>query len=110
MNTVYVAHSSQLVPVLVALTEAALETEVVRAEIEEGVKQGKDKVREGREGLKLEQERWEKLKEKEKDPKSKEAGSAVIIRISFEAKLESRPNKNAKLINVSSRTARNLSK
>ena len=71
-----------MIPVLVALTEAALETEVVRVEIEEGVKQGKDKAREGREGLKLEQERWEKLKEKEKDPKSKEVGFAVITYIS----------------------------
>jgi hypothetical protein len=63
-----------MVPVLVALTEAALETEVVRAEIDEGVKEGKDKVREGREGIKIENERWEKEKEQEKDPKTKEVG------------------------------------
>jgi hypothetical protein len=59
-----------MVPVLVALTEAALKTEAVRTEIEEGVKEGKDKVREGREGLKIENDRWEKEKEKEKDPKA----------------------------------------
>ena len=73
-NAVLVAQSSQMVPVLVALTEAALETEVVRAEIDEGVKEGKDKVREGREGIKIENERWEKEKEQEKDPKTKEVG------------------------------------
>jgi len=61
-----------MVPVLVALIEAALKTEVLRGEIEEGVKEGKDKVREGREGIKNENERWEKEKEKEKDPKTKE--------------------------------------
>lgn len=88
MNMIYIAYSSQMVPVLVALTEAAMETVVVKAEIEEGVKEGKDKTREGREGLKLEQERWEKLKEKEKDPKSKEVKFAVIMYTSFEAELE----------------------
>jgi hypothetical protein len=63
-----------MVHVLVALIEAALKTEVLRGEIEEGVKEGKDKVREGREGIKNENERWEKEKEKEKekDPKTKE--------------------------------------
>jgi hypothetical protein len=70
-NAVLVAQSSQMIPVLVALTEAALETEVLRADIEEGVKEGKDKVREGRECIKNENERWEKEKEKEKDPKAK---------------------------------------
>jgi hypothetical protein len=69
-NAAFVAQSSQMVPVLVALTEAALKTEAVRAEIEEGVKEGKDKVREGREGLKIENDRWEKEKETEKDPKA----------------------------------------
>ena len=60
-----------MVPVVVALTEAALETEVLRADIDEGVKEGKDKAREGRECIKNENERWEKEKEKEKDPKAK---------------------------------------
>ena len=67
-----VTQSSQMVPVFVALIEAALETEVLRGEIEEGVKEGKDRVRKGREGIKNENERWEKEKEKEKDPKAKE--------------------------------------
>lgn len=72
-----------MVPVLVALTEVALQTDVVRAEIEEGVKEGKDKIREGRDGVKLEHDRWEKIKELEKDPKTKEVrylSHAAILR------------------------------
>jgi len=66
-----------MVPVLVALIEAALETEVLRGEIEEGVKEGKDKVREGREGIKNENERWDKEKENVK-AKAKEVRSTLL--------------------------------
>jgi hypothetical protein len=66
-----------MVPVLVALIEAALETEVLRGEIEEGVKEGKDKVREGREGTKNENERWDKEKENVK-AKAKEVRSTLL--------------------------------
>jgi hypothetical protein len=64
-----------MIPILDALIKAALGTEVLRSEIEDGVKEGKDKAREEREGIKSENERWEKEKEKEKEknPKSKEA-------------------------------------
>jgi hypothetical protein len=72
---VYVVNSAQMVPVLVALTDAALETEDVREEIESGVKDGREKVREARECGKKENERWEKekkdtegaMKDKEKE-------------------------------------------
>lgn len=77
-NTFLVAQSSQMVPVLVVLTEAALKTEVVRTEIEEGVKEGKDKTRESREQIKIENERWEK-EEKEKDAKSTAVGRFYLV-------------------------------
>ena len=83
-SAVLVAQSSQMVPVLLALTEAALKTEVVRIEIEEGVKEGKDKAREGKEAIKLENERWEKEKGEEKDPKAKEVGLSPPFCLEFQ--------------------------
>ncbi|KAF7980756.1 hypothetical protein HWV62_36793 [Athelia sp. TMB] len=71
--TVLVAQSSQMVPVVIALVEATLRTEAVRGEIEDGVKDGKEKARESKELMKAEMERWDKVKEKETNHKSKEA-------------------------------------
>lgn len=70
--TVLVAQSSQMVPVVIALVEATLRTEAVRGEIEDGVKDGKEKARESKELMKAEMERWDKVKEKETNHKSKE--------------------------------------
>lgn len=70
--SVFIAQSTQLVPVLSVLTEAALRTELVRAELEGGVKEGKEKLRESKELMKNETERWDKIKEKETNHKCKE--------------------------------------
>jgi hypothetical protein len=61
-----------MVPVLLALIDAALGTKAIREEIEEGVKEGKEVTREKWERAKTENERWEAekeiyIKEKEKD-------------------------------------------
>jgi hypothetical protein len=79
-TSVYVVNSAQMVPVLVALTDAALETECVREEIERGVRDGKEKMREVRENGKTKNERWEKEKKNMQGPvkdkeKEKEASA-----------------------------------
>lgn len=73
-SQVYVAQSAQMVPVVVALIDAAIETDVVKAELDNGTKEGREKVREAKEKMKEENVRWEqvakealKVKEKEKE-------------------------------------------
>ncbi|KAI0043666.1 hypothetical protein FA95DRAFT_1597841 [Auriscalpium vulgare] len=53
-----VASTAQLVPVILPLVEAASRTQSVRQEIDEGVKEEKDRVKEEKDRLKEEQERW----------------------------------------------------
>jgi len=54
-----VSVSAQMVPVLTALIEAAMRTELVRENIASAVKDGKDWVKEVREECKRENERWD---------------------------------------------------
>jgi hypothetical protein len=48
-----------MVPVLVALTETAMRTDIVRENIETAVKDGKEWLKEVREECKRENERWD---------------------------------------------------
>ncbi|KAG5639120.1 hypothetical protein H0H81_006709 [Sphagnurus paluster] len=57
--TIAVAYSAQMIPIINALVEAAFETPVVREELENGVKEGKELARVVKEGLKAENERWD---------------------------------------------------
>lgn len=57
-----VAFAAQLVPVVVALQEAAMASSKIRKEIDEGVQSSKDMVRDVREATKKEAERWEQQK------------------------------------------------
>lgn len=57
---IYVASSAQMVPVLAALIDAALVTEGVRGEIENGLREERERVRETKEATKNENERWDR--------------------------------------------------
>ncbi|PPQ63665.1 hypothetical protein CVT24_004550 [Panaeolus cyanescens] len=58
-NTTNIIHTTQLIPVVIYLMQASLETPLVREEIELGVKDAKDSVRDSKEAARLEQERWD---------------------------------------------------
>jgi hypothetical protein len=55
----YVSTSSQMIPVLAALIDEAIQTDVVREDIDTAAKDGRDWVREVRDECKAENERWE---------------------------------------------------
>ncbi|TFK44250.1 hypothetical protein BDQ12DRAFT_7961 [Crucibulum laeve] len=55
----HISHTWQLIPVVQGLIDALLQTELIRADIENAVKEGKDAVRDAREGIRREGERWE---------------------------------------------------
>lgn len=57
--SVQVANSAQMVPVLNAFIEAAFDTDLVREELEKGVREGKEITREVRECIKKENDRWD---------------------------------------------------
>ncbi|KAF5351686.1 hypothetical protein D9756_007699 [Leucocoprinus leucothites] len=58
----HIAYSAQMVPVITSLIEDALLTSAVREEIENGVREGKETVKEQREAVKREAERWEQVR------------------------------------------------
>ncbi|KAF5370795.1 hypothetical protein D9758_001868 [Tetrapyrgos nigripes] len=61
-SPVQILESAQLIPVVIGLIETATESYTVRNEIEEGVQEGKEKVRETRETIKNENDKFESLK------------------------------------------------
>lgn len=71
LTGIHVVHSGQLIPVILALIECALQTNIVREEIEDAVAESKDKAREKYEAVHREQEKWAKVKENT-DPKDAE--------------------------------------
>jgi hypothetical protein len=60
---VIVASTAQMVPVLSALCERALQCETVRDELEAGFKESRDLGKESREGIRKEGDRWEEVKQ-----------------------------------------------
>lgn len=62
-TSIHIAETSQLIPVIIALIESAVQTDVVREEIEAAVTEGKDKAREKYEAVHREQEKWSKEKD-----------------------------------------------
>lgn len=86
-NTVNVFHSSQMIPVLISLIHTALETSIIREELEQGAKNNKEYARGAKEAIRIENERWEKEKKiievgsKDKAQKA-EAGFFVVIMLS----------------------------
>ncbi len=61
-SATHIAQSAQLVPVVLSLVEAVLKADVVRQELDEGLRRYRDCVREKQEGVKKENERWEGVK------------------------------------------------
>lgn len=57
-NTINIVCSGQMVPVLMALIDLALATDVIRGEIETGLKEVKELSRKSKEAIRLENERW----------------------------------------------------
>ncbi|KAJ3512259.1 hypothetical protein NLJ89_g3626 [Agrocybe chaxingu] len=58
-NEIVVAQSWQMIPIVLSLTHSALETSIIRAEVEKGGKDYKDVNRDAKEAIRLENERWE---------------------------------------------------
>ena len=71
-GSIDVLRTAQLVPVISALVNAAVESEAVRQELEVGTQESKERVKEAREANRIENERFEREKERGK-------GKRVII-------------------------------
>lgn len=66
-----------MIPVFVALINAALQTNAIKEEIEQGVKETRDVAKDAREAIKLETARWDQEKSTLEAPtKEKKKGSA----------------------------------
>jgi hypothetical protein len=63
-NTVNVVHTAQMIPVLISLIHSVFETASIREEIDQGIRDARDIARDAREATKIENERWEKEKER----------------------------------------------
>lgn len=61
-DTVNVVQTSQMIPVIVSLVQSAIETKVVRDELDQGLKDNKNIVREAKEAIRIENARWEEEK------------------------------------------------
>jgi hypothetical protein len=53
-----------MIPVLISLIHSVLETASIREEIDQGIKDGRSIARDAKEAIKIENERWEKEKER----------------------------------------------
>lgn len=81
-DTINIVYSMQMIPVIISLIHSALETSIIREDIEQSMKDGKDFARDAKEATKLENERWEKVKiGMENSQKSKAQTNEVRISI-----------------------------
>ncbi|KAF8554735.1 hypothetical protein OG21DRAFT_1508623 [Imleria badia] len=65
-GSINVLRTAQLIPVISALVNAAVNSEAVRQELEVGTQESKERVKEAREAHRIENERFEQEKEREK--------------------------------------------
>ncbi|CAL1707212.1 unnamed protein product [Somion occarium] len=65
-TTVYVACSAQLVPVLVELVDLAIQSPIIREEIDSGVAEEKDLVRDAKDAISKENALWKEVKDTKK--------------------------------------------
>ncbi|KAF9010643.1 hypothetical protein BDQ17DRAFT_1322452 [Cyathus striatus] len=82
-GVLHVTHTAQLIPIITSLIKSVTDTEVIRDEIERGVKEGKDAVRDAREGMKKENDRWELVRKTLEDA-SKDRSVAPINKLKRE--------------------------
>ncbi|KAF5389370.1 hypothetical protein D9757_004268 [Collybiopsis confluens] len=59
---ILIVHTAQLIPVILGLTQTVLESHAIRVELEEGAKEGRERFRESRERIKLDNESWDALR------------------------------------------------
>ncbi|KAF9241536.1 hypothetical protein BU15DRAFT_44816 [Melanogaster broomeanus] len=71
IGSINVLRTAQLIPVISALVNAAVESEAVRQELDAGVQEAKERTREAREAHRIENERFEQEKEREKAKEKK---------------------------------------
>ncbi|KAK0225847.1 hypothetical protein IW262DRAFT_715074 [Armillaria fumosa] len=88
-NSISIASSAQLVPVILGLIDSVLQTQTVRTEIEDGVKHGKDQTREKQEAARKEHERWEGMKGPTDNKKGPEAQEFKVKRREHKEIIES---------------------
>ncbi|KAK0485730.1 hypothetical protein IW261DRAFT_744165 [Armillaria novae-zelandiae] len=88
-NSIFIASSVQLVPVVLSLIDSVLQTPTIRSEIEEGVKLGKDQTREKQEAARKEHERWEGIKGLTDNKKGPEAQELKVKRREHKEIIES---------------------
>ncbi|KAJ3886055.1 hypothetical protein GG344DRAFT_82082 [Lentinula edodes] len=62
-DTSLVVHSAQMIPVILGLIDAVMECHAIRVELDNGTKEGRERLRESREVIKLENESWKSLEE-----------------------------------------------
>ena len=65
-GSINVLRTAQLVPVISALVNAIVDSEAVRQELEAGTQESKERIKEAREAHRIENERFEQEKEREK--------------------------------------------
>lgn len=66
IGSINVLRTAQLVPVISAFVNAVVESEAVRQELEAGIQESKERVKEAREAHRIENERFEREKVREK--------------------------------------------
>jgi hypothetical protein len=66
VGSINVLRTAQLVPVISALVNAIVDSEAVRLELEAGTQESKERLKEAREAHRIENERFEQEKEREK--------------------------------------------
>ncbi|KAL0068742.1 hypothetical protein AAF712_004071 [Marasmius tenuissimus] len=76
-SSITIVNSYQLVPVIVGLIETVIESYTIREELEDGTKYGKEITRDVREGIKGENEKWEKLKQTHETLPSEDAPAKI---------------------------------
>ncbi|KAK1232665.1 hypothetical protein PQX77_003194 [Marasmius sp. AFHP31] len=76
-SSITIVNSYQLGPVIVGLIETVIESHTIREELEDGTKYGKEITRDVREGIKRENEKWEKLKQTHETLSSEDAPAKI---------------------------------
>ncbi|KAF9070065.1 hypothetical protein BDP27DRAFT_1324227 [Rhodocollybia butyracea] len=83
-----VVHTAQMIPVILGLIETVLESHAVRVELEEGTKAGREKFRESRDCLKLENESWDALKKSLEEAQVPDPSKIKIARLTHKSRAQ----------------------
>jgi hypothetical protein len=89
-SSITVIHPSQMVPVVNALVEAAIRTDVARDALEDGTTESKEIIKQVRDKIKAENDRWDVEREairskvsKGKDGKDKDKDKSVLLEVGY---------------------------